>query len=146
MVLAFGLASDSVPFCFLCSDLFIAGIYHYTHRNVFGSVKVYFICGFCIGFRLLVSFYSQYYGTSRMQRCSNSWRVRNLHVMVLRLNRLAESIMSLHTMLLRPGTNSPSVLQYILHSSHVINNAREDPFPLPQIFMPKEAHLRQLVT
>jgi hypothetical protein len=28
----------------------------------------------------------------------------------------------------------------------VVDNAREDPFPLPRIFMPKELHLRQLAT
>ena len=65
-----------------------------------------------------------------MQRFSNCWRVRNLLVMMLRLNQLAYSIMSLHTRLLRPSTNFRPFLQCILHSSHVINNAKEDPFPL----------------
>jgi len=76
-----------------------------------------------------------------MQRVCNSWRVRNLRVMVLRLNKLAESIVSLHTRLHRPSTNFRPILQRILHSSCVDNNAREDPFPLPPIFMPKEVHL-----
>ena len=84
-----------------------------------------------------------------MQRFYNSWHVRNVIVMVLRLNeslKIAESIVSLHTRLLGPSTNFHPVLQCILHSSCVVNNAREDPFPLPQIFMPKEVHLRQLAT
>jgi len=76
-----------------------------------------------------------------MQRFCNSWRVRNLLVMVLRLKTLAESIVSLHTRLLRPSTNIRPFLQCILHSSRVVDNAREDPFLLPQIFMPKEVHL-----
>jgi len=66
-----------------------------------------------------------------MQHFCNSWRVRNLLVMVLRLNKLAENIVGLHTRLLRPGTNFCPFLQCILHSSHVVDNAREDPFPLP---------------
>ena len=77
-----------------------------------------------------------------MQHFCNSWRVRNLIVMVLMLNKLAESIVSLHTRLLKPSTNFRLLLQCILHSSHVVDNAREDPFPLPRIFMPKEVHLR----
>jgi hypothetical protein len=81
-----------------------------------------------------------------MQRFCNSWCVRNLLVMVLRLNKLAESIISLHTRVLRLSTNFCPSLQCILHSSHVVNNAREDPFPLPRIFMPKEVHHRQLAT
>ena len=81
-----------------------------------------------------------------MQRFCNSWRLRNLLVMVLRLNKLAESIVSLHTRLLRPGTNFCPFPQCILHSSLVINDAREDPILLPRIFMPKDVHLRQLAT
>jgi len=81
-----------------------------------------------------------------MQCFCNSWRVRNLHVMVLRLNKLAEGIVSLHTRLLRPSANFRPFLQCILHPSHVVDNAREDPFPLPRIFMTKEVHLRQLAT
>jgi hypothetical protein len=81
-----------------------------------------------------------------MQRFCNSWRVSNLLVMVLRLDKLGESIVSLHTRLLRPSTNFRPFLQCILHSSRVIDNAREDPFLLPRIFMLKEVHLRQLAT
>ena len=80
--------------------------------------------------------------------CS-SWHVRNLLVMVLRLNKsvkLAESIVSLHTRLLRPSTNFRPFLHWILNSSCVVDNAIEDPSPLHWIFVPNEAHLRQLAT
>ena len=60
--------------------------------------------------------------------------------------KLAESIVSLHTRLLRPSTNFGPFLHRILHFSHVIDNAREDPFLLPRLFMLKEVHLRQLAT
>jgi len=73
-----------------------------------------------------------------MQHFCNSWRVRNLLVMVVRLNELAESIKSLHTRPLRPGTNFRPCLQCKLHSSRVVDNASEDPFPLPRIFMLKK--------
>jgi hypothetical protein len=72
--------------------------------------------------------------------------VRNLFGMVLRLNKLAESIVSLNTRLLRPNTNICPFLQCILCSWRVFNNAEVHPFPLPQIFMPKLVHLRLLVT
>jgi hypothetical protein len=81
-----------------------------------------------------------------MHRFCNSWHVRNLFVMVLRINELAESIVSLHTRLLRPSTNFHPFLPCILHSLRVVDNAREVPSPLPQIFMLKEVHLRQLAT
>ena len=81
-----------------------------------------------------------------MQRCCNSWCIRNLLVMVSRLNKLAESIVCLHTRLLGPSTNFNPFLQCILHSSSDVDNAREDPFRLPPSFMPKEVHLRQLAT
>jgi hypothetical protein len=50
MVVAFWLGSGSCLVCFLCSNLFISGIDYYTGREVFGSLKVYFIYRFCIGF------------------------------------------------------------------------------------------------
>jgi hypothetical protein len=50
MVVAFRLGSRSCLVCFLCSNLFISGICYYTGREVFGSLKVYFIYGFCTGF------------------------------------------------------------------------------------------------
>jgi len=43
-----------------------------------------------------------------MHRFCNSWPVRILLVMVLRLNKLAESIVSLHTRLLRPSVSNGS--------------------------------------
>jgi hypothetical protein len=61
-----------------------------------------------------------------MQRCRNSWYVRNILVLVLRLNKLAESIMSLHMRPLMRSTNISHFLECILHSSHVVDNARED--------------------
>jgi len=146
MPVAFGLGSGSCLVRFLRSNLFIAGIDYYTCCEVFGSLKVYFIYVFCIGLILLVLFYSLYYGKSRMQHFCNSWHVRNLLVMVMRLNKLSESILSVHTRLLRPGTNFRPILQCILHSSHVVDNARVVSFPLPRIFMLKEVHLRQLAT
>jgi hypothetical protein len=72
----------------------------------------------------------------------NSWSVRNRLVMVLMLNKFAESIVSLHTRLLKPCTNLHPFLQCILHSSRVVDNASEDTFPLAQIFMPKDVQLR----
>jgi len=81
-----------------------------------------------------------------MQRCSNSWRVRNLFVVVLRLNKLAETIGSLHTRLLRPSTNFCLWLHCILHSLDVVDNTRENHFPLPPIFMPSHVHPRLLGT
>jgi len=131
MVGAFQLGLGSCLGCFFCSNLFISGIDCYTRREVFGSLKIYCIYGFCISFILLVLFYSQYYGTSHMQHFCNSWHVRNLLGMVLRLNELAESIVSLDTRLLRPGTNFRPFLRCILHSSRVVDNARKNPFQLP---------------
>jgi len=58
MVVAFGLGSDFCLVRFLCSNLSISGIDYYMRREVFGTLKVYFIYGFCIGFILLVVFYS----------------------------------------------------------------------------------------
>jgi len=50
MVIEFMLRSGSCLVRFLCSNLFISGIYYYTCREGFGSLKVYFIYGFCTGF------------------------------------------------------------------------------------------------
>jgi len=58
MVVAFGLGSGSCLVRFLCANVFISGIDYYTRCEVFGLLKVYFIYRFCIGFILLVSFYS----------------------------------------------------------------------------------------
>jgi hypothetical protein len=58
MVVAFRLGLGSWLVRFYCSNVFISGIDYYTRRVVFGSLKVYFIYRFCIGFMLLVLFYS----------------------------------------------------------------------------------------
>jgi hypothetical protein len=46
MVVEFRLGSGSCLVRFLCANLFISGIYYYTRREVFGTLKVYFIYGF----------------------------------------------------------------------------------------------------
>jgi len=76
-----------------------------------------------------------------MLRFCYSWRLRNLFGMALRVNKLAESIVSSHTRLVRPSTNFGPFLQCILHSSRVVDNAREDTVLLPPIFIAKEVHL-----
>jgi len=94
MVVAFGIGSGSCLVCFLCSTLFISGIDYYMHRKLFESLRVYFLHGFCIGFILFIVLWN----IEHAAFC-NSWRVRNLLVMVLRVNKslkLAESIVSLH--------------------------------------------------
>ena len=58
MVVAFRLGSGSCLVRFICSNRSSSAIDYYTRREVFGSLKVYFIYGFCIGFILLVLFYS----------------------------------------------------------------------------------------
>jgi len=54
MVIAFGLGSGSCLVRVLCSKIFISGIYYYMRREVFESLRVYFVYGFCIGFILLI--------------------------------------------------------------------------------------------
>jgi len=56
MVITFGLGSGSCVVFSLCSNVYISGRDYYSHRAVFGSLKVYFIDGFCIGCILLVYF------------------------------------------------------------------------------------------
>jgi hypothetical protein len=58
MVVTLGLGSFSCLACFLCPNLFISAIDYYSNREVFGSLRVYFISTFCIGFIILVLFYS----------------------------------------------------------------------------------------
>jgi hypothetical protein len=53
MVVAFVLGSGSCLVRFLCSTLCISGIDYYTHRKVFGLLKVNFIYGFCSGFMFI---------------------------------------------------------------------------------------------
>jgi len=84
-----------------------------------------------------------------MQRFCIFLRVRHLFMMVLRLNislTLAEGLVSIQGMLLRPSTNFRPFQQCILHASCVIDSARGDPFPLPQTIMLKEICPRQLAT
>jgi hypothetical protein len=78
-------------------------------------------------------------------RCfCNSWCVRNFRVMMLRLNKLAQSIVSLHTRLLMPRSSFRPNEQCIHLSSCVVDNASEDYLPLPPNFLPIEVHLTQL--
>jgi len=137
MIVAFGLGSGSCLVRFLCSNLFISSIDYYTHPEVFGSLKVYFIYGFCTGF-IFIGF----------SLFIVLWDIGNAACLqLLACNEPpcdgveAESIVSLHTRLLRPITNFHPFLRCILHSSRVVDNASEDSCPLPRIFMPKEVHL-----
>ena len=50
MVVAFRLGLGCCLVRFLCSNLFISGIDYYMCREVFGTLQVYFIYGFCTGF------------------------------------------------------------------------------------------------
>ena len=122
---------------YLCQAFIITHVARFLHRLRF----ILFIC-FVLDLFLLVLVYSLYYGTSLKQHFCNSWRARNLLVMMLMVNKLGESIVSLHTRLLRPSTNFGPFLHRILHSSRVVDNAREDPFPLTLIFITKEIPLR----
>jgi len=54
MVVVFVLGSSSCLVGFLCSHLFISGIDYYIRREVFKSLRVYLIYGFCIGFILFI--------------------------------------------------------------------------------------------
>ena len=79
----------------------------------------------------------------------NSWHVRNLLVMMLRFNKSlhwAESIVNVYTGLLRRSTDLHPFVLCRLHSSRVIDNATDDQFLLPRMFMPKEVHLIQQAT
>ena len=54
MVVAFGLGSGCCLVCFLCPNLNISGIDYYTHREVFGSLTVYFVYWISIRFILFI--------------------------------------------------------------------------------------------
>jgi len=54
MIVAFGLGSSSCFVCFLCSNLFVSGIENYMHCERFGSLRVYCIDWFRIGFILFI--------------------------------------------------------------------------------------------
>jgi hypothetical protein len=85
----------------------------------------YFIDGFCIGCILFIVLQD----IANAVFC-NSWLERNLFLIVLRLNKLTESIVSLYTRLVSPSTNFLPLLHCIHHLSRVIDTAREEPFPL----------------
>jgi len=127
MVVAFGLGLGSCLVCFLCSTLFISGIDYYTHREVFGLLRVNFVDGFCtgfifIGFSLFIVLWDIGYGACLQLLGCNEPPCDGVE---------AESIVSLHTRLLTPSTNFRSFLWSILHSSRVVANAIEDPMLLP---------------
>jgi hypothetical protein len=84
----------------------MSGIDDYTRREAFGLLSVYFINGFYIGFILYIVLWE----ITHAVLC-NSCSLRNHLVLVVRLEKLAESIMSLHTRLLRPSSNFRSFLQ-----------------------------------
>jgi len=81
-----------------------------------------------------------------MSHLNTSWQVRNLLVKEGRLYKLTESIVNLHTRLLRPSTQFRPSLKCIHHCSRVVNNAREYLFPLPLNFQVESFCLRQLTT
>ena len=54
MVVVFWSGLGSYLVQFLCSNLFISGIDCYMRREVFRSLKVYFMYGFCIGCIILI--------------------------------------------------------------------------------------------
>jgi len=54
MVVVLGLGLGSFPVHLVCSNLYNSGIDYYTGRKVFGSLRVYLIYGFFIGFILLI--------------------------------------------------------------------------------------------
>jgi len=58
MVVAFGSESGSCFISFLWFNQFISGIDYYTRHEVVGSLRVYFIDGFCIGFILFIVFWN----------------------------------------------------------------------------------------
>jgi len=102
MVLVCGSGSCSCLVCFcVLIDLSQAVIISRIARSLNRSGFIVFIVF------VLVSFYSYYYGTSCMLHLCNSWRVRNLHVMVLRINKslkVAECIVILP----QPGCSGPA--------------------------------------
>jgi hypothetical protein len=137
MVVAFGLGSGSCLVHFHCSNLFISGFDYYTRHEVFGSLKVYFIYGFCtgcicIGFSLFIVLWDIGHTACLQLLACNKPPCDGVE---------AESIVSLHMRLLGPSTNFRPFLRCMLHSSCVVDNAREDPYPLPLIYMPKEVIL-----
>jgi len=137
VVVVFGSRSGSCLVCFLCSNQFISGIDYYSRRVVFVSLSVCFIYGFCtafilIGCRLFIVLWDIGRAACLQLLACNEPPCDGVE---------AECIVCLHTRLLRPSTNFRPFLRCILHSSLVAENAREDPFLFPRIFMLKEGHL-----
>jgi hypothetical protein len=137
MVVAFRLVSGSCCVRFLCSNVVISGIEYYMRREVIGSLKVYFIYGFCtgfifIGFSVFIGLRDIGHGVCLHLLACNEPPCDGVE---------AESIVSFHMSLLRPSTNIGPFLRCILHSSRVIDNSRQDPIPLLPIFMLKEVYL-----
>jgi len=60
--------------------------------------------------------------------------------------KAAESIVRLHTELLRPRTMFVEFLQCILNWSCAVHNDKQHPFLLPQILIPNGVHLSNLAT
>jgi hypothetical protein len=54
MVVSYVVGSGSCHIHFHRSNLFVSGIEYYTHHEVFGSLRVYFIYRFCIGFTVFI--------------------------------------------------------------------------------------------
>jgi len=57
MVVAFRVGLGSCLVRFLCSNQLISGIYYYTRREVFGSLKVHLLMRFVLLLFLLVLVY-----------------------------------------------------------------------------------------
>jgi hypothetical protein len=66
-----------------------------------------------------------------MRHFCNYWHVRNLLVMFVTLNNIADSMVSIHPRLSRPSSNCHPFVHSILDVSHVLDNARTDRVLLP---------------
>jgi hypothetical protein len=144
MIVAFGLGLGSCHVCFFSSNQFISRIDYYMCCEVFRFLRVYFMYWFCISFILFIVLWDIAHAAFfQLLACNEPPRDG---VETQRSLMLAERIVHLQTRLLGPGTNFCPYLQYILHSTCVVNNPGEDTSRLPRIFMPKDVHLTQLVT
>ena len=121
MVVAFGFESGSCLVRFLGSNQWMPGIEYYTRREVLGPLRVCFISAFGIESILFIVLRDIVHAAFlQLLACKAP------PCMVLRINeslKLAETIVSLHTRLLRPSPNFRPFLQCILHSSRVFDNA-----------------------
>ena len=64
MVVVYRLGLDSCIVWFLCSNLLISDIEYYTRREVFESLRVYFVNGFCIGLIVFIVLWDITHGVS----------------------------------------------------------------------------------